>query len=236
MDPECAVQRAVELSMLGVHSLCLVGSVELGSLRVIGKGTTSLVVKGLARSGVVAVKIRRTDANRVSLLREARILESVKELGVGPRIRCASRNFLVWDFINGVDFAEWVEKVASREELETVLEKLLTKLFLLDQHGIVHAELSQPSNHILVDLERLEPVLVDFESASLDSQKSNLTQFMGFLVNKGNPLSEKLRKSLGLDDPLKIENLKKLLKAYKLSRDSESFREILDYFKASIIT
>ncbi|MEM3136970.1 MAG: hypothetical protein QW760_00445 [Thermofilaceae archaeon] len=71
MSLNAARQRLVELNMLGVDKLMFEGPVEINGVHVIAKGTTGVVVKGVRKDQKVAIKIRRVDANRQSLLSEA---------------------------------------------------------------------------------------------------------------------------------------------------------------------
>jgi|GEM_PF-547686 putative serine/threonine protein kinase len=226
-DLQCAIQRAVELNMLGVRELCLEGETEISGKRIIGKGTTSLVVKGVYLSYYVAVKTRRCDSNRVSLLHEAKILEKIKGLNIGPELLAASRNFLVWKFIDGVDFADWIRGVDSQEILREVLCKILYKLYLLDKLGISHNELSKPFNHIIIAVAQREPYIVDFESASTSSGRSNLTQFLGFLLGGQARLPDKLVTYLKVDRE-KLSDIKQYLKEYKVKRDFASVAKITE--------
>lgn len=211
-DRELLQRRFTELRLLGVTQLLEEGRVDIYGLRVLGKGTVGLVVKAVYVDGsTVAVKIRRTDASRDSLLREAEILKFVNKVGVGPRLRAASRNMLVWDYLDAVQFEEWIASRPSREVCHVLLE-LLHQLWLLDRLGVAHNELSRPTEHVLVTKEG-KPVLVDFESASLNKFRANISQFLSFLLNEHSRVAGILREKV----PLKVarEELVTVLRNYK---------------------
>jgi len=221
----CAIRRCVELGLLGIHTLCFGGGSEVYGKRIVGKGTTALVVKGFLRDEPVAVKIRRIDANRFSLLHEAKILEKIKGTNIGPELLASSRNFLVWRFIEGLDFADWLQGINSREELQETFHRILYKLYLLDTIGIAHNELSRPFNHVIIDPRKREPYIIDFESASVSSRRSNLAQFMGYFLGEWSHLPEKLSKNLMLDSS-KIQKIRFLLRVYKNEREIRLVEEI----------
>ena len=85
-DIHCAIKRSVELSLLGMYTVCLGGDVEVFGKKIVGKGTTALVIRGFRRGVSVAIKVRRCDANRLSLLHEAEILEKIRGTGIGPEL------------------------------------------------------------------------------------------------------------------------------------------------------
>jgi len=180
-DSRFATMRAVELRLLGVEKVILAGRLEICGLRVIGKGTNSVTFLGLhPRYGLVLVKCLRLDSSRESLLREALIMLRVNKLGLRPKLYCYSASFIVREYIEGIEFGRWIEK-ASSANLSLGLSKLLDKLYLLDKAGISHGELARPGDHILVEKEA-EPVIIDFESASLSKRKRNLTQFLQYVL------------------------------------------------------
>jgi len=210
------------LRSLGVEAIVLEGGVEIGRYRVLGKGCASVVVKAIARGREVALKVRRTDSDRDSLEREAEILSIANSIGVGPKLLGYTRDILVMECVEGVPLSDWLESVEEPEEIKRLLRKLLIELFEMDEKGICHKELSRPGDHVLVD-KRGEPVVLDFETASLESKKSNLTQVLGYLFFGRSGHCEKLRSLLRVD----VDRLRELLREYKRDKSIEKFQEVM---------
>jgi len=220
-DDNEASRRIVELSILGVKRLVFEGPVELWGLRVLAKGTTSVVVKGEAFGAQVAVKARRMDANRSSLLAEAERLRLANRVGVGPRLLAASRNFLVWRYVEGLPLEEWALK-AEPGELRVVARKLIEQALALDSIGLVHMELSRLGDHVLVT-PQLDVVIFDFETASTTSSKSNVTQVLQGLLVREKEVAAKFRLALGVTKEEALETAK----AYKAERKREMLLKLL---------
>ncbi|MEM1810119.1 MAG: hypothetical protein QXP94_04875 [Thermofilaceae archaeon] len=220
-DRESAARRLVELSLLGVDELAFEGPVELWGLRVIAKGTVGIVVKGRWMGVDVAVKVRRLDANRPSLLGEAEKLRLANKVGVGPRLLAASRNFLVWKYIEGALLEDWGLK-ASEEELKAAVGELIRQALALDKIGLVHQELSRLGDHVLVTPE-LGVVIFDFETASLVSGRSNVTQVIQGLMLRNTAFAKRVREVFGVSK----EEVLRIVREYKVTRRSEALEPLL---------
>lgn len=217
---ECCQQRLTEMKLLGVVEIVEGGDAEVRGVRVVGKGTSSLVVKGrLADGREVAVKVRRVDSRRESLLWEAEALKTANKVGVGPRLYAYSRNFIVREYVEGVPIQIFAERNCG-EPVRLVLVKLAQQLVLLDSIGLAHNELSRFEDHVLVKEKELQPVIIDFESATFNPNRSNLTQFFSFLLKTGEGYST-LSRCAGIQLPR--EALRGLLRRYKSDRNLMSF-------------
>ncbi|MEM4298407.1 MAG: serine/threonine protein kinase, partial [Nitrososphaerota archaeon] len=147
-DLEEALRRIQELKRLKIDFIVFEGRSQIGSLNVLGKGCVSIVVKAIAGDQLYALKIRRLDANRESMLREARLQSMANEVNVGPILKACSENFLVMDFVNGIAFTEWIRGLKGRgsvRRLREVLRDLLDQCRRLDSIGLDHGELSNLS-------------------------------------------------------------------------------------------
>lgn len=231
----CLNKRVVEASLLRVRRFLRQGKTLINSIPVIGKGTTAIVIAAEHVGGVLAaLKVRRLDSNRPSMLREAYILRLANTVGVGPPFLAASKNLLLWRLVRGVSLLEWLKGKEDPEKVKKLFAQLLYQLYLLDKTGIVHTELSRPSGHILVENDK--PVVLDFESASLLSKKSNVTQFLSLLL-KDTEYSVLLRSYIPeLPDKGK---LRELLRQYKRERNLVHLLKelkLIDYLTTSITT
>lgn len=166
VDSRECTRRLSILEILGVSKLCSLGPVELpGSrLRVLGKGHASVVVAGLMDDVIVAIKARRVDGKRESLIEEARFLEEASRAGVAPRPIYYDRDLIVMEAVIGPRLEDLLE-LATRETW--VVVEALRASRVLDALNILHLELSRPWRNMLYtgDVRGSKALIVDYESA-----------------------------------------------------------------------
>jgi len=101
---ESVDSRIRQLKSLGIEGLEFEGPLRIGKLWVLGKGVVGLVVAGIADGGRVAVKIRRVDSRRRSMLHEAEMMRAANKAGIGPECLGSSEDVLEMQFLMGNDF------------------------------------------------------------------------------------------------------------------------------------
>ena len=90
---------------------------------------------------------------------------------------------LVREYIPGIHFSEFLDKAAPKEIIK-VIRVLLENAYKLDSIGIFLDELSNPTKNIIVNNGYV--FFIDFERAQeLTGKKSNVTQFLSFLIRVG---------------------------------------------------
>lgn len=193
---------AAELKSLGVVELLEGGPTLLFGSRVLGKGQNGVVVRCRheVAEGEWACKLRRRDASRPSLLWEGYVLRLANGVGVGPRLLTFSRNVIVMEEVTGSPLSgEAVDAALAR--------RLLEQARALDRIGVSHNELARGGRHVLV--RGGEPVIIDFESATLGGRRSNVLQLLNALVR----------------DPV---SLRDAARRYKVERSDDAFRELVE--------
>lgn len=227
LDIEVVEQRIGELRELGIEGFIFHGVSQIGSVRVLGKGCESVVVKAQRGKDVFAMKIRRTDSSRISMEQEAKALSLANSVGVGPRIQGYTGNLLLMQFLPGVRLADWIKSLSGRgsvARLRLVVRELLEQCRLLDKIGLDHGELSNLLKHVLVDG---GVHIIDFESSSLNRRMKNITSAVQWLF-VGGPLTRKVNRLLNLKD---IEAVKDATRRYKTSMNDDSFNILLQCLK-----
>ncbi len=221
---ECFNARYSELSALNIALIVPYGRTILkGGVRVLGKGYASVVVKAIDfEDNVVALKIRRTDSRRSSLIHEAENLALANTVNVGPRILGFTENIIMYEYVNGVKLKDFIE-YSSEENIVKMFSELLRQCFRLDMIGLDHGELSKPYSHVLVK-EPYKPYIIDFESSSITRKPSNLTSIIGSLIIKNGSLQQRLRRILGISRSYEIIEA---LRKYKKNMGPETFIEVL---------
>ena len=229
-SPEEFEQRLRELEELGVEALELSGGKQLGKFQVLGKGTSALVLKALKGGERFALKVRRVDAGRPSLLKEAELTLKANQVKVGPKLHAFTVNMLLLELVEGELFLEWLRRLEAKPEHRRLALNFLSELLLqcrrLDQVGIDHGELSRASKHVLV--RGVSPVILDFGKASVERRPANVTAITQFLVVK-RAASLELERILGVSWPR--EKVFQALREYKFNPSEEAFQRVLRLFE-----
>jgi putative serine/threonine protein kinase len=225
--PEELERRIHELRNLCVIAIEFAGGKNIFNLHVLGKGCVGIVVIAHVKKGKVALKIRRTDADRKEMQHEAEMLKKANALGIGPTLLGATQNFLLMEFIEGKLLPDWLDSLKGDKKIvkarvSSVLCMLLKQCWRMDKAGLDHGELSHAPKHIIVNAEGI-PHIVDFETASLNRRPSNLTSLCQYLFISS-PITEKILKNLG---EVNREVVIKALRAYKQCFSKENFEKVL---------
>jgi putative serine/threonine protein kinase len=216
--------RLRELASIGVETLELSGTHQIGHARVLGKGCVGIVVKALMHDKPVALKIRRVDADRRDMNHEADMLRLANSVNVGPRFLAQSENFLVMELINGLPLNRWfamLPRTGCKRRVRRVIEKLLDDCYKMDRIALDHGELSEAPKNVLVDQNGV-PRIVDFESASDSRRPSNVTSIAQYLLIGGGP-AKRVRAILGWR---RKASLIRALRDYKHDADDQAFQRI----------
>jgi len=219
-------KRIKELETLGVKTLEFTGDKKAFNQPVLGKGCVGIVTKAHTETQKIALKIRRTDADRRGMQHEAEMLKRANTTGVGPQLLNASDNFLLMQFIEGTLLPKWVENLKGRgakARIRQILRDILEQCWRLDKAGLDHGELSRAPKHILIGAGD-KPTIVDFETASLTRRTSNVTAISQYLFI-GSQLAKTLQKRR-----LRVEKEKLIeaLRTYKRNCTRENFSKILE--------
>lgn len=218
-------RRIKELKAVGVKALEFAGEKRAFDVPVLGKGCVGIVVAAQTDKGRIALKIRRIDAGRAGMQREAEMLRRANAVGVGPNLLNATGNFLLMEFIEGKLLPQWVEALrgrGTRARIRGVLQAVLEQCWRLDEAGLDHGELSRAPKHIIVS-EDDRPRIVDFETASVTRRVSNVTSICQYLFI-GSQVARTIERRFGKVDQ---GELIQALRSYKQGRTREHFNKIL---------
>jgi len=221
---QCRIQ---ELRSHGVASIEFSGAASLFGVAVpiLGKGFVGIVVIAHLNGERIAVKIRRSDADRADLLHEAKMLSEANAVGVAPKLIAASKNFLLMQLIDGDLLPNWLKTNRDEAIVSQVLGQVLEQCYRLDQIGLDHGELSNAPKHLLVDkAEKL--FIVDFETASLERRPANVTAVCQYLFGGNSSAAKILNEIFGEKNRLELIAL---LKGYKKNKTREDFVSLLEF-------
>lgn len=160
-----AGELARELVNAGVSKLCVGGPSRVLGYSVLGRGHAAVVVAGVLEGvGLVAVKVRREDSKRDSLMLECRALEA--SWPVAPRVYRCTDEFIVMDLVEGSPINEIASSVRGCDEAVALIAKVAEAARWLDRVGVCHEELSDLRGHAFIVGNGVIK-FIDFESASM---------------------------------------------------------------------
>jgi predicted Ser/Thr protein kinase len=100
-DEKTFDRRMRELSSMDINSVYSFGNVQLQKANIIGKGSVGLVTLVKHKNKLLALKIRRTDANRMNMYDEVLYQSLANSIGIGPFLVNFSENFILMECIKG---------------------------------------------------------------------------------------------------------------------------------------
>jgi len=219
-----AKRRLKQLQKLGVKQVTFGGRTKIGRLGLVGIGTVSLVVRASVEGETYALKIRRTDANRESMLNEYALTQMANRVGVGAFAYAATEDFMLMQLVEGEDLYEHLKTiigVGTRGRTREIVHLLLNQCRKLDLINLDHGQLSDLRKHVIMAGD--EPYIIDFESGSRDRTPKNVTTSSQHLFIGGRcaPLMKRL---LGMKSH---EPILQALKRYKKDMSDENFVRLL---------
>jgi len=225
---KAARSRIKQLGRLGVERVTFEGRTKIGRLGLVGIGTVGLVVKASGSDGgEFALKIRRTDANRSTMLEEFRLTKLANGVQVGaPAYRC-SRDFISMGYVRGIELEDYLKGnngKGSAWRLRGVCHAVLNQCRRLDLIGLDHGQLSNLRKHAIIAGET--PYIIDFESASQNRAPKNVTTAAQYLFVGGRH-STRIRRTLSMKPP---EEVLDALRRYKGEISDENYARLLATF------
>ena len=229
-DEKEVLRRAKELERAGISTLQFSGSTIVDGIPVLGKGCVGIVTRATLDGCTVAVKIRRGDADRDTMLDEARKLRLANSVNVGPLLINATRNLLIMELFDGIPLYKWAEGLTDNDHsrIKQVLHQLLTDCFKLDAIGLDHGELSHAPKNVLVSREG-HACIVDFESASTTRRVANVTSLMQYFL-----FGEISKRIQSITPFPRRREILTVLSRYKTEQTVESFQAILELLNLSL--
>jgi putative serine/threonine protein kinase len=225
-DPVEVESRIRQLEQLGVTMLDFQGRLKTDRLSVLGKGVVGIVVIGLKSNRRIAVKIRRVDARRKSMIHEAELLKTANSLNVGPECLGSSPDVLAMELVEGLSLPMWVDSLKGRgrrARVRSMVKPLLEQCVRMDGYGLDHGELSRAHKNVIVSNDDA-PRILDFESASLMRRPRNFTSLAQYLF-LGGSIARKMVRVLG---PVDGNELLKCLRGYKAGGWKDAFEAAID--------
>ena len=198
---------------------------QLKFSHIIGKGSVGLVTLVKSKNKLLALKIRRTDANRVNMYDEVLYHSLANSIGIGPFLVNFSENFILMEYVKGLNIESWYDSQTSAKKLLNCTNEILRQSFLLDCLNLDHGQLSRLDRHIVVSPDGL-PTILDFETSSTKRRCSNVTSVSQSIFLHG-PIHAKLADVINKERT----DIIKSIKEYKKQMNRETFQCVLDLLK-----
>jgi putative serine/threonine protein kinase len=219
--------RLNEIYSFGITHFLPTGRTRIGKITIAGKGCVSIVLKVKAKNKICALKIRRTDANRHTMKREAYLHEIANSAGVGPVLFRSSKNLITMEFIDGLSIVDWINKQdVGADEARNVAISVLEQCYRLDTTQIDHGQLSCLNHHIIVSKSNNTANVIDYESSSTQRKPSNVNAAAQSLFVSG-LISSRINQLVKL---FHREKIIQLLKIYKWNPTRTNFDNIVGMF------
>ncbi|MFH0978816.1 MAG: hypothetical protein V1837_05945 [Candidatus Woesearchaeota archaeon] len=190
------------------------------AIKYLAQGKRGVVYTGVYKGTKVAIKTKKAGSKAEgAMANEARMLKAINKQGIGPRFRFSGKEYLVYEFVEGEFFIDFIGH-KKRAQIVKVIREIFSQLYKLDQMHINKEEMSRPRKHIIVGNDRA--VLIDFERARKTEKPSNVTQFCSFLIS--NYIASTLKKQ-GIN--IDRERLIRAAQSYKEKLDKGSWSSVL---------
>ena len=225
------IKRIGEMQDLGITDVVLGGNTQIGKVSILGKGSVSIVLKIRIKNKTYALKIRRTDANRKTMLREASVHQIVNTIGIGPKLFKFSENLIIMEFINGLSIIDWIQQEhLDKHKVLNIVTNILNQCFILDMANINHGELNNLNYHIIVSYsERVS--IIDFESTSLNRRRSNNVTSASQSLFISGMISHYINNILNL---ISKDSIIEKLRIYKRDQNITNFESLIQTISKSI--
>jgi putative serine/threonine protein kinase len=225
------IKRIGEMQDLGISDIIFDGNTQIGKVSILGKGSVSIVVKVRIKNKIYALKIRRMDANRRTMFREASVHQMVNTIGIGPKLFKFSENLIIMEFIDGLSIIDWIrQQHLDKYRVLSVVTDILRQCFILDMANINHGELSNLNYHIIVSYsDRVS--IIDFESTSLNRKKSNNVTSASQSLFISGMISHYINSVLNL---MSKDNIIEKLRAYKRDQTVTNFESLIQTLSNSV--
>jgi putative serine/threonine protein kinase len=225
------IKRIGEMQDLGITDIIFEGNTQIGKVSILGKGSVSIVLKVRIKNRTYALKLRRMDANRRTMLREASVHQMVNTIGIGPKLFKFSENLIIMEFIDGLSIIDWIrQQCVDKYRVLNIVTSILKQCFVLDMANINHGELSNLNYHIIVSCsDRIS--IIDFESTSINKKKSNNVTSASQSLFISGMISHYINNMLNL---LSKDSIIEKLRAYKRNQNAANFDSLIQTLSKSV--
>lgn len=186
------------------------------------RGVIYTCYKGRTRYTVKSRNMRSKVFGRIE--HEGLWLKELNKRGIGPELVGMGRGYIIYRYVEGVFFDEYIQKKSKRQIKEIILD-IFRQARELDRMGIDKEEMHRLTKNLLIGE---KAVLIDFERTRKTDKPRNVTQACQFFTSTNIALMLR-EKGIHLDKRQMIS----LASGYKKDYNEKSFRLILDHIRSA---
>jgi len=162
--------------------LLLLEKKKINCIKKFAKGKRGIIYVGNLKGKKVAIKVKLRDSlAKGNIANEVKWLKILNKKNIGPRLISSSKNYFIYEFIDGKFIADFINNCDSKKIITATLKNILQQCRTLDKLKVNKAEMHHPHKHIIVKNNR--PALIDFERCRKTKKPKNVTQFCQFIVS-----------------------------------------------------
>ncbi len=148
------------------------------------QGKRGLIYVSSFKDKKYVIKVKNPESTSTNIiLREYNNNLFLNKIGVGPEVFYYDDelDFVVREFVDGVNFFEWVKTVAGKDKIKHLFLDLLDQCRRMDMANLNKLEMNRPHKDLLVFEDM--PVIIDFERCKMTLKPKNVTQLCQFFVS-----------------------------------------------------
>ena len=192
---------------------------KISNVHYLTKGKRGLIFTGECKNRKVAIKAENPRSGAIERIsNEANFLKKLNKKGIGPKLLIHEKEFLAYEFAEGVLFMDFIGK-NSKKAILKMIKDIFDQMHKMDKMSINKEEMSHPQKHIIIGK---KPVLLDFEKCHYVKSPGNVTQFCDFIMSKS--VSAILEEK---EININKEKLISLAKGYRKNPDKKSLESIV---------
>ena len=180
----------------------------------------------------IGIKLLYNFDAKNSIEKEIKNLKYVNKFNVGPKFLEGEKNYVIYEFVDGIPIVDFYETF-KKDEIKEIILQTIDQCRLMDKNQFEKKEMTNPYKHIIIKrisgknlTKKIKVVLIDFERGVKKKRCKNVTQFLEYLTKSkfAHKLNEK---------GIFFEDFKELAKDYILNNNDGTYLEIIKSIKKS---
>ncbi|MBW3018693.1 methyltransferase [Candidatus Woesearchaeota archaeon] len=166
---------------------------NIKNIKYLAHGKRGVIYTAKYRSKKVAIKVKREQSRAEgTIAKEAKWLKEMNRHKIGPKYLFHTKDFLVYEFVEG----QYLRDLVGKRKLGAVLKKLLDKAYKMDTLNVEKKEMTRPLKNAIVKGQNI--TLIDFERMRKTEDPHNVTQLCQFFMIHSKQLGLNKRKIMSL--------------------------------------
>jgi len=144
--------------------------------KLFSKGKRGLIYVFVKKNKKYAIKIKNPKSKAYNrIMNEGKFLKLLNKYQIGPQIIDFSESFVCYEFIEGIELKECINKKIHKD----IIRSILKQCEIMDNLKINKEEMHKPLKNIII--KKNKAFLIDFERCHYTLRPKNVNQFKEFL-------------------------------------------------------